>query len=274
MLRRLAVLSLISLVYGCGGAEKKPVNLLPSDSAREATALKRRGCGEGRERLVDVNDDGYANVRHVSDGNRPVCTEIDLNLDGRVDVTRVFDAAGQTSFEQFDLDFDGRLDQHSFYEGGKLLRKELDTNFDRMVDTWVWCSGPYLARMERDRHRRGRVDTWEDYERGLLSGVAYDDNADGKAERWEKYRLGRLTEVMLDMNKDGKPDHSEQPTSGFEGAAPEPVSCDGELVPAASPEQRQASAPPPPPTPPSEPAADGAAAPAPDAPAADAGVQP
>lgn len=260
MLRSLAVFALISLVYACGGAPQKGAAVKPSDVARESTPLKRRACDGDAERLVDVNADGYANLRHVSEDSRPVCTEIDLNLDGRVDVTRVFDAAGTTSFEQYDLDFDGRLDQHSFYEAGKLVRKEIDTNFDRMVDTWVWCDGPYLGRMERDRHRRKRVDTWEDYQRGLLSAAAYDDDNDGRAERWEKYRAGRLIEVAFDTNQDGKPDRAESSSAlGGSGVAPEPVSCDGEDLPhdpapkqAAAP---AASAPPEPPAPSEEGAA-------------------
>jgi hypothetical protein len=58
------------------------------------------------------------------------------------------------------------------------------------------------------------------------------------------------------VNKDGKPDRTEQPATGFESAAPEPVSCDGETLPAAAPAQREATAPPPEaPTPPETPAA-------------------
>jgi hypothetical protein len=142
---------------GCGGSQKpKPGEVV----ARKLVPLARRACNGEREALVDVNGDGLADLRHVYNGRVEACTEIDLNFDGHVDLTRLFDTSGTVAYEQFDLDFDGKLDQQSFYTGGKLARKELDTNFDRMVDTWVWCDGPYLGRLERDRHHAGRVDTW------------------------------------------------------------------------------------------------------------------
>ena len=43
-----------------------------------------------RDTLVDANGDGYANIRHVFDGSTEKCTELDLNFDGRVDMTRMW----------------------------------------------------------------------------------------------------------------------------------------------------------------------------------------
>src|SRR5690606_3055951 len=39
---------------------------------------------------IDVNNDGRADIQYHTSGDRLVCTEIDMNFDGRVDVTRFF----------------------------------------------------------------------------------------------------------------------------------------------------------------------------------------
>jgi hypothetical protein len=214
----------------CGGA--KPTDVKdPSDLARPIEPMVRDTCDGPNERMVDVNGDGRANIRHVSDGPRELCAEIDLNFDGRVDITRMFGEDGKIAREQHDFDFDGRLDQMSFYEGGVLVRKQLDTNFDSMSDTWVWCTGPMIARLERDRHHSGRVDTWEQYQSGLLSAVHYDHNNDGRPDRWETYKGGLLTEIANDMDLDGKPDRAEKVESAGAGQALEPVSCNGLPLP-------------------------------------------
>lgn len=251
MLRWTAVFAVILSAYGnvsCGGSQGPEAQNAGDVVAREIKPLRRKACEGDRETLEDASFDGYANLRHVYDGQREVCAEIDVNMDGRVDVTRLFGDDGKLSLEQYDLDFDGRLDQQLFYENGKLTRKELDTNFDRMIDTWVWCEGAFMTRLERDRHHTGHVDTWEDYERGLLAKAQYDDNNDGKVERWETYRSGRLAEIQTDGDRDGKPELKETVAVSLASAPPDPISCDGTPVPAtAQPAKPAAPAAPPPP---------------------------
>src|SRR5712671_5827017 len=135
-------LSLSAGLWGCGGSSQKTKDGLEL-IARKLEPLKRQKCDGDQEQLVDVNNDGIADLRHVFDGGKAVCDEIDLNFDGRIDLTRSFGKDGKVQYEQYDLDFDGKLDQQSFYENGQLSRKELDTNFDRMIDTWVFCQGAY-----------------------------------------------------------------------------------------------------------------------------------
>lgn len=241
----------------CGGSTPPPKT--PEGERieiRVATPLARRACKGDGDASVDIGGNGKAAVRHVKSGGKPVCAELDLNLDGRVDLMRKFGPDGQIELEQHDLDFDGRLDQEAFFENGALVRKELDTNFDRWIDTWVFCDGAFIARLERDRHRIGRVDTWEEYERGQLVRVRYDDDGDGKIERWELYRNGKLAEVVFDPNTDGVPDRR-QTDMPDTGSGVEPVSCNGFPLP-----PPQAEAPPPPPkmtTPTTEPPATEAA---------------
>ncbi|MDH5671153.1 MAG: hypothetical protein OEZ06_03330 [Myxococcales bacterium] len=233
MPRWLAFFLLISGVYaswGCGGSKQEGQG--EEVAAREIKPLRSQRCEDGdSEELLDASGDGYANVRHVVENGRRRCTEIDLNLDKRVDVTRKLDESGNIVFEQHDFDFDGRLDQQVFFEGGRIARREIDTNFDRMVDTWVWCEGSLVAKLERDRRHTGRVDTWEEYQSGLLASARYDDNNDGKPERWETYRAGRLSEIAYDTNNDGKPERRDEIDAADADSPLEPVSCDGGKLP-------------------------------------------
>lgn len=268
--------SIISLVIlasyggatGCGGTQKGGTKggLV---EAREAVPLKREACEDGQEQLTDVNGDGYANVRNVVDGGRKICSELDLNMDRRVDLMRTFDKNGQVAFEQYDLDFDGRLDLQTYFEAGKLARKELDTNFDRMVDTWIFCEGDLMKRVERDRRHRGNVDSIEEYQNGLLQSARYDDNNDGRSERWEIFRSGRLVKVDYDTDMDGKPDRSSTDITSS-AAVPQALNCDGRplaareaALPAAAPSTNAAPAAPAAPEPPAPPAPSAPAAPAP-----------
>jgi hypothetical protein len=205
---------------------------------RTIERLKRVACEGDSERLSDANGDGWADLRHVFEGEREVCNEVDLNFDHRADATRLFDDQARLTLEQLDLDFDGRIDQQVFYEAGKPMRKELDTNFDRMTDTWLWCDGPYLGRLERDRGKKGQVDTWEQYKNGFLADARYDDNRDGQPERWERYAAGVLTEVSEDNDLDGKADRSSKLVA--EGRAPEAMSCDAGWMEKASEQARTA----------------------------------
>jgi hypothetical protein len=61
----------------------------------------------------------------------------DTNKDGKPDTWQYFDAAGNVSKAEADTDFDGKIDQTAFYEGGKLVRVERDTDHDGKPDTWV-----------------------------------------------------------------------------------------------------------------------------------------
>jgi hypothetical protein len=123
------------------------------DVARPLEPLKRKDCDGGTEQLVDVNGDGLADLRHVFDGSRRVCDEIDLNFDGHIDLTRIFGKDGQVALEQYDLDFDGRLDQQSFYEGGKLVRAthaKLMANAEALLDQPSRVSEDWRARILED----------------------------------------------------------------------------------------------------------------------------
>ncbi|MCB9554261.1 MAG: hypothetical protein H6705_20720 [Myxococcales bacterium] len=45
--------------------------------------------------------------------------EFDLDFDGKVDVWRFFDAQGQVEREQMDMDADGKVDVTGFFAAGR-----------------------------------------------------------------------------------------------------------------------------------------------------------
>ncbi len=203
-----------------------------SASARnEPQPITRKPCSEGSSQTVDVNNDGRADITHRVEGSKRVCSEVDLNFDGRPDLGRFYDKDGTTiGFEQHDYDFDGKPDDNIYYKSGKIERKELDTNFDGLIDTWLWCKGPLMDKAERARRRPGRVDTWETYQNGQLAEVQYDENNDGVVEKWDHYKNGALVSTDVDTNMDGKPDRSDSAESDSDDED-ERVSCDGNTLP-------------------------------------------
>lgn len=219
---------------GCGGSNAAAGRGGELRGAR-GSDVARPVCdpSSGQVRAVDANADGTPDIRHVMAGSTMRCSLYDMNFDGRVDVTRFYQANGTTvSLEEHDFDFDGRVDQLAYFNAeGVVERKELDTNFDNAIDTWVWCEGALMSRVERDRRHRGNVDSWETYDRGHLAEIRYDDNNDGRPEKWEIFAVGRLREVRMDTNEDGEADRVETIPDEAAGPNDEGVSCDGSPLP-------------------------------------------
>jgi hypothetical protein len=226
----LALLSLLAAGTGCHHAEA--VKDGGQGKIRPPEPLVTKACTGGTPESTDVNNDGKPDIVHHVDGGKRTCSEIDMNFDGKVDVYRFYADDGKTvAFEQHDYDFDGRLDEQTFFEAGALKRKELDTNFDGLVDTWLWCAGPLVEQAERARRKPGRVDTWETYQNGLLAQIEYDENSDGRVEKWELFKDGLLTETRIDTTGDGQVDRTEIASMEGEDDRDKPVSCDGSPLP-------------------------------------------
>ena len=104
------------------------------------------------------------------------CKEVDLNYDGpqgRVVLLRR--RRGNLAHEEFDLDFDGKVDMWTFRQQGKIVRQEMDTNYDGRTDVWKFYENEKLARIERSsksQRPRGRVGVA--YEGGKLDRIGYD----------------------------------------------------------------------------------------------------
>ncbi|MCZ6807199.1 MAG: hypothetical protein O7F08_09625 [Deltaproteobacteria bacterium] len=204
------------------GCAKGSSQSLPSGSRMEAVE-----CSGKEVTLIDVNEDGRADIEHFGRNGRRFCSKVDLNFDGKIDVERFYEADGeQVAHERHDFDFDGRIDQLSFYEDGRLTRKELDTNFDHAIDTWLWCGDGWVSRSERDRRSNGRPDVWEVYDQGLIVEASYDDNNDDRPEKWDVFRGGKLVLTKYDDNGDGVPDRTDEMPLQSMGPADDALRCE------------------------------------------------
>jgi hypothetical protein len=52
------------------------------------------------------------------------------------------------------------MDEWSFYEKGKLARKEQDSNFDGRVDFWEYWENGQVDRYGEDLDGDGNIDKW------------------------------------------------------------------------------------------------------------------
>ena len=184
------------LAMGCGGsgAAAGPGKVAGADTM--TSGVDRARCDDRGKQVVktDINGDGRPDViklyRTAGSGDSGsqvlVCKQVDMNNDARIDIVYHYDDAGAVSFEEFDLDFDGRFDLRAFYQGGRKVREEMDMNYDGRVDFTKFYEGDKLVRIERDSNNDGRVDEWQYYENGKLDRIGYDSGGTGRVDRWER----------------------------------------------------------------------------------------
>ncbi len=143
----------------------------------------------------DTNDDGKPDVwvytveekgAKGESRQRMVRKEMDINWDGRVDITTYYDAREEREREAMDLDFDGKVDSVFFYEKGVNIRRERDLNGDGRPDVWAYYEKGRLVRKERDSNADGRVDYWEYWENNQVDRIGEDLDGDGNADKWSR----------------------------------------------------------------------------------------
>ena len=120
-----------------------------------------------------------------------VCRESDLNADGQKDVIRYYTDEGRPLREEADRNFDGKMDEITFFQEGQILRQEFDTQGDGKVDTKIFFDAGKPLRAERDLAARSTAerwqpDRWEYYEEGRVVRMGTDIDGDGKVDRWDR----------------------------------------------------------------------------------------
>ena len=160
------------------------------------TSVDKSRCDDRGKQVVtaDTNGDQRPDVLKLYNTSRQgdqstqtlVCKQVDLNADGKVDIVYHYGDDGAMTFEEFDLDFDGRFDLRAFYQAGRKVREELDTNYDQRVDFTKYYEADRLVRVERDSNSDGRVDEWQYYEAGKLDRIGFDSTGSGRVDRWER----------------------------------------------------------------------------------------
>lgn len=168
----------------------------------------------------DTSGDDKPDVRKVflriGDGTLArlvlVCRESDLNADGTKDVVRYYSEEGAALREEADRNFDGKMDELTFFQEGQILRQEFDSDNDGKVDTKIYFDKGRPLRAERDLQARSTVDRWapdrwEYYEDGRVVRMGTDVDGDGKVDRWDR-----------DMSLRYTPDLGQSPATTESGA--------------------------------------------------------
>ena len=246
----LVALASFMVAAGCGlGAKRGAPGRQQPPAARWTRPQTFDDTGKAIEEQ-DIDGDGNKDLRRVlrrvGDPSSIERAEWDLNRDGRVDVWAFYDAAGELTHEEMDLDWDGTLDLRDFYEAGQLVRREVAANF------------------------LGQVSVRRLYDRGILTTVEQDTDGDGQVDTWEFYEKGKLVRIGRDTNADGVEDHFTTPTEAYRKKAEQDVVAPARGHDPRTPGDPDPSAPAPQPAPPAESPpsapAPGPAAPPPSAP--------
>jgi len=132
---------------------------------------------------IDHNRDGVLDEKWTFSPNKTLLkTEVDRNLDGKVDYIVRHDAQGIPETAESDDDFNGTFESRYRFRRGNLELVETDTDAD------------------------GYPDLRTLYEFGVVQSTKYVNPKTGQPMRIEYYRLGKMTTAEVDTDADGKLD--------------------------------------------------------------------
>ena len=190
----------ISVFTGCSTSPDKPttehnIQVIEEDANHRSPGAPSEPADGEVMRKFDLNHDNKPDVWAFykdSGGGEPhqyllenlIRKEWDFNFDGRVDIRRLYNSAGEIVQDQLDLDFDGKFDVRTRYQAGTKIKQEYDFNFDTKPDYWKFFEKNVIARTERDRDFNGRIDRWEYYREGQLDRIGLDEDGDGQIDKW------------------------------------------------------------------------------------------
>jgi len=178
----------------------------PAPARNAGRPLLPNEPGLGAPDTQDRNGDGRPDEWVYTANGRPVTDALDDDFDGRVDRIRHYDAKGRLVSSDEDLNGDGVMETTSVYEGGQLARRRTDSNGDGQADTWSFYRGDELLRTEIDKNGDGFRDEVTIYAHGKIEREEEDRNGDGRPDLVALYREGQLVEKREDLDFDGTPD--------------------------------------------------------------------
>jgi len=170
------------------------------DTSGDVEGEGRCATGPGRESSeYDTSGDTIPDVRKVFKvmGTPPtvrlvmVCRESDLNSDGKKDVVRYYNDEGRPMREEEDRDFDGTMDQVTYYQDGLVVRKEVDSDHNGIVDLKIFYDAGKATRAEADLAGRStaaewKPNRWEYFEDNRMVRMGTDLDGDGRVDRWDR----------------------------------------------------------------------------------------
>ncbi len=186
--------ALIGVLPGCAGdASARKKDATESEALSDNIRQKKSGAEKVTE--YDLNGDKkpdvwvYTVTAKGPDGKdveKVVRKELDINWDGKVDISRTYDENEQLQTEKLDLDFDGKVDQVNYFEKGVVVRKERDLTASGKPSLWLYYEKGKLVRKERDTNGDGKVDYWEYWEGDQVDRIGEDLDGDGNVDKWTK----------------------------------------------------------------------------------------
>jgi antitoxin component YwqK of YwqJK toxin-antitoxin module len=191
----LTALTIALCLAGCKSTDTKQDGTTAAKADQPGEKDKSRCDTSGKKiTTVDINNDGKADVwkfyATVMENGAKLevltCKEVDLNKDGKKDAWIYYENGGNVANEEFDTDFDGRIDMWTYRQNGKIVREEYDSDFDGKPDIWKFFENEKLTRLERSTKKNGKVDVWEYYEGGKLERIGYDTTGSGQIDRWDR----------------------------------------------------------------------------------------
>ena len=192
---RHVLLVLAAVLAGCGSKQQTPVATV-GGAPQGGIQVDPTRCNPAGKQVVTADVDGdkksdvtkLYEVREVNGQKVQIlaCKQVDLNHDEKIDIVYHYDQAGVLTFEEFDLDFDGKFEAWTYYQGGQKVREDRDINYDGRPDLSEYYEGGRKVRVEVDSNHDGKIDQWEYYENGKLDRIGYDTTGQGRADKWDR----------------------------------------------------------------------------------------
>lgn len=192
---RVTLLGAALALGGCATTDAAKKDDAADQGPQGTEDIKQKQAGDEKVAEFDLNKDRksdvwtYTTVAKTPDGKeteRLARKELDINWDGKIDISRVYDEKEQISREALDLDFDGKVDEVIFYEKGLVVRKERDLSSAGKPSLWVFYERGQVVRKERDTNGDGKVDYWEYWENNQVDRIGEDLDGDGNVDKWTK----------------------------------------------------------------------------------------
>jgi len=162
----ICALALLAFQSGCSGSTQAGAKSAEGGPQRRDTRVVHEDCDISSAEKLDANGDGKRDVWLVKSGGRETCRAVDLNFDGKVDGYSYFDGSGQLRRRERDYDRDGKIDEIQIYQAGSLTEQQRSTILAGRLDTWQFYQGGKLARTERDSDSDAIVDQWWEFAAG------------------------------------------------------------------------------------------------------------
>jgi hypothetical protein len=132
---------------------------------------------------IDHNRDGILDEQwKFSPSGAPVGSQMDRNLDGKVDYVVHYDQRGHIESAEGDDDFDGKFESQYRFRFGNVETSQIDSDADGFPDMYSY------------------------FKSGVLVTTKYLNPKTGLPLRIEHFRIGRVVLAEVDSNRDGKLD--------------------------------------------------------------------